>query len=70
MDHDINLNTGWTMDRLLTNPGEALDRLRSFAKREQDLLEANNLYLELARKAEAEVKRLHAAVRTEPRFIR
>jgi hypothetical protein len=53
MDHDIKLNTGWTMDRILTNPGEALDRLRSFAKREQDLLEANNRYLERARNAEA-----------------
>jgi len=53
----------WTMDRLLLSPSKALaalnsleERVTAHSRRVSDLLEANNRYIERARKADAGAK--------------
>lgn len=53
MDHDASTND-WNLDRIIIHPGHALEYIKTFQRRERDLLEANNRYLERARTAEAE----------------
>lgn len=54
----VDITKDWNIDQVLLAPGCVADIIAHYRRREQDLLEANNRYLERARAAEADAGRL------------